>query len=80
MTWQIDRAMLVQDVTSKINRVSKLVQGAGDPLLDDLATLQAYKRNLERADDPETFSTLAEQWQETAQDKSNPITYQVVER
>jgi len=76
MTWKINRAALVREVTDKINLASKQVQGPDDPLLDELATLQAYKRTLERAHNEHDFLDLAGLWQ----DQKTPVKYEVISR
>jgi len=60
--WQVDRRLLVADVTRQINRASVVVRGAGDPALEHIETLQRFKRALLRAQTEDQYLALAETW------------------
>lgn len=63
--WTVQRGLLVSDVTRQINRASRYVQGARDPLLDQIDTLQRFKRSLLRAETEADYLALAEEWTST---------------
>jgi hypothetical protein len=65
--WQMQRGLLVSDLTRQINRASVQVRGAHDPLLDYLATLQSFKRALLRAENSDQYLALADQWRDLDQ-------------
>lgn len=65
--WQVQRGMLVSDLTRQINSASRQIRDTNDPLLDHLDTLQRFKRALLRATSENQYLDLAEQWRSTDQ-------------
>jgi hypothetical protein len=62
INWQVQRCLLVSDITRQINRASRTVQSSRDPILDHIDTLQRFKRALQRVEDEPNFDLLVNQW------------------
>jgi hypothetical protein len=62
INWQVQRGLLVSDLTRQINRASRTVQNSRDPILDHIDVLQRFKRALQRVENEPGFDELVNQW------------------
>lgn len=62
INWQVQRSLLVSDLTRQINQASRTVYGSRDPILDHIDTLQRFKRALLRVENEPDYDNLVEQW------------------
>ena len=76
--WQVERDLLLRQVKTLITRVSKLdVDELDATLLEGIAVLQSFKRDLQLVESEDVFRMLARQWGQQP-GESNPITIREV--